>query len=55
MSKEDENKKIIKTDNGVNIKILSKDLCCIYGENENCSNYFIERKYLEELLSKEWN
>lgn len=42
--------KIIKTDNGVNIKILTKDLCCIYGENENCSNYLVEREYLVEAL-----
>ena len=49
------NKKTIKTDNGVNLKILTKDMCCIYGENENCSNYFIEKQYLEKLLQKEWN
>lgn len=55
MSKADENKKIIKTNDGVFLKIITKDMCCIYGENENCSNYFIERKELEELLSKEWD
>ena len=48
------NEKIIKTDNGINLKILSKDLCCIYG-NEDSSNYFIKREYLEKLLKKEWN
>ena len=46
--------KIIKINNGVNFKILSKELCCIYG-NENSSNYFIERKDLEKLLKKEWD
>ena len=55
MSKANENKKIIKTNNGVFLKIITKDMCCIYGKNENCSNYFIERKDLEELLSKEWD
>lgn len=46
--------KIIKTKNGVNLKILTKDMCCIYGD-ENSSNYFVERKDLEELLKREWN
>ncbi len=49
------NKKIIKTDNGVNLKILTKDMCCIYGESENCSNYFINKKDLEKLLKEEWS
>lgn len=46
--------KIIKTKNGVNLKILTKDMCCIYGD-KNSSNYFLQRKDLEELLKKEWN
>ena len=49
---EEEKKK--KTNSGVNLKIITKDMCVIYGD-ENSSNYCIERKYLEELLSKEWN
>ena len=47
-------KKIIKTNNGINIKILTKDLCCIYGDNENCSNYFIDKKFLEKALNESW-
>ena len=46
--------KIIKTDNGVKIKILTNDLCCIYAD-ENSSNYFIKKEYLEEALRKDWN
>ena len=45
--------KIVKTDNGINIKIVSENLCCIYG-NENSCNYFIKKEYLEEALSKKW-
>ena len=45
--------KIIETDNGIHIKILSKDMCCIYGDN-NSSNYFIKKEYLEKALEKEW-
>lgn len=45
------NDKIIKTENGVNIKILTKDMCCIYG-NSDSSNYFIKKEDLEKTIKK---